>query len=82
MFREKGSSTTLAYKNEDMKLGIQLSGEKCPHILRITLDHKPEMIELDDNKLIEGSDFEYNVKRKNLSIRTTTYENGLYQIHL
>ncbi len=81
MFREKSKSTTLAYTKTDKKLSIQLSGAKCAHILRIAMDHKPEKTELDGKELIKGSDFEYDVTAKKLSIRTTSYKNGLYQIH-
>ncbi|MCK5371365.1 MAG: glycoside hydrolase family 31 protein, partial [Cyclobacteriaceae bacterium] len=80
--REYEKSTTLKYEKENQVLKISLSGKKCPHILKIAMDHKPEKIELDGKELVEGSDFEYESNLNKLNIRTTLYENGIYQIHL
>ena len=82
VYREKGNSTILKYDKEDQVLNIQLSGEKCAHILKISINHKPGKIVLDDKVLMEGIDFEYDSNYKKLNIRTTFYETGIYQIHL
>lgn len=82
MFREKSKSTIVAYSRNDQLLSVQISGEKCAHILRIALDEKPEKLDLDGKELLEGFDFVYDIQLKKLSIRTATYSKGNYQIHL
>ena len=80
MYREKDSSTILSYINNDEGLSIELSGLKCPHILNIALDKKPQKIELDGKELIEDTDFSYEAGK--LKVKTTTYQDGNYNIQL
>lgn len=80
VFREYDRSTTLTYNKNEKTLSIELSGKKCPHILKITTDKKPLNIQLDGNQLSEGENFEYNPASQKLLIKTSDYENGHYII--
>lgn len=82
VFREKYNSTTLKYANQNDILKIDISGEKCPHIIKIVMDKKPESIKLDGKVLIENTDYHYENQSKKLTIKTNIYKNGSYQFTL
>ncbi len=79
--REKKNSTILEYEKENRILTISLSGKKCQHILKISMDHKPGKIELDGKELLEGTGYQFDAESKKLTIKTSQYAKGLYQIY-
>ncbi len=81
LFRESGESTTLNYHKSDNELSIVLSGQKCPHHLKIAVDNRPISVSLDARDLIDGVDFSYHSEQKKLSIKTKDYDSGQYKIN-
>lgn len=80
LFRENGESTTLNYHKSDNELSIEVSGQKCPHHLKIALENKPVAVILDGRQLTEGNDYFYAADKGKLAIRTPEYSAGNYLI--
>ena len=80
VFREKDVSTTISYENKQNSISIQLSGKKCPHIIRISMDNPPLTVSLDGAPLSKSEAFEYDAEKRQLNIRTTSYNQGQYVI--
>lgn len=80
VFREKSNSTTIRYTRKDGGISIDVSGQKCPHIMNIVMDKKPGSVELDNINLVENEDYSYNPTSKKLVIKTSVYQSGKYQI--
>ena len=81
VYREYDKSTTLSYFVGDQYLTIKLTGNKCPHILNISLDQLPKTVELDGIELIEGVEFTYNNEAKKMHVKTAEYKSGNYKIY-
>ena len=77
----KNEKTTVLVTDLKVKINITFQGNHKPHILNIHLENKPAGIELDGKQLVENVDFNFDVKRKKLIIRTKNYEKGDYTIH-
>ncbi len=79
--REYEKSTIISYEKENESLKISLTGKNCQHILKISIDNKPEKVELDGMELLEVEDYNYDADSKKLTIKTLQYTKGVYQIY-
>jgi alpha-glucosidase (family GH31 glycosyl hydrolase) len=75
-------STALSYVKKTAQLEIHLSGAHSPHILRILLPSAPREVLLDGVVLVQGKQWQYDVDKQIVLIKTTAYENGRYTLTL
>ncbi len=78
---DKSGKTTIKVQENDSKIIIALEGVKKPHFLNIHIDKMPGGIQLDGNVLTDSSRFSYDPIRKKLTVRTQTYDDGIYTIN-
>jgi alpha-D-xyloside xylohydrolase len=74
------NQTEISYNQLGSELIVKLKGKNIPHILNIYTARKPTKVELDNNILSEGSNWNYVSDKRKLIIKTTEYKNGNYRI--
>jgi alpha-D-xyloside xylohydrolase len=82
VFHPDKSGSTSVYVNENSeKIIISLTKLHKPHILNIQLMARPVKVILDDKILTEPVDYNFDVRRNKLIIRTENYKDGNYMIY-
>ncbi len=77
---EDGESTSIIVVESKESVKISLNGKKIPHILSVNISSKPKQVELDKIILSDSLDYEFDVERNKLIIRTKDYSSGDYVI--
>ena len=78
---DKSGSTKIVTEDSGDALKITFEGIHKPHILNINLNSRPGRVELDGKVLSDSSDFQFDVLKNKLIIKTETYQMGHYVIY-
>jgi alpha-glucosidase (family GH31 glycosyl hydrolase) len=72
--------TKISYELEKT-LKVYLQGDKIAHILTIHSARKPNTIMLDGNNIQKNKDWEYDLSKQKIIIKTKKYSKGNYEIN-
>jgi alpha-D-xyloside xylohydrolase len=78
---DKSGSTVIDVTDESDKIIVSLGDVHKPHILRINMNSKPKMVEMDNMVLSDPQNYTFDETHNKLIIKTGDYIKGNYTIY-